>query len=133
MGCSEVKRIRSQCYFLKGSKWGDDTHFQDFFLFFIRILRTDELELLCVILWRVWFWRNQRNHAPIRFRLEDVLSWAFGFIEEYNCANKPVSENIHPQVNLGSKWCPPPIGVYKISKDVAISERDRVIDAGVII
>ncbi|KAK3225297.1 hypothetical protein Dsin_005159 [Dipteronia sinensis] len=106
-GCNGVTQVRSDCYFLKGSGWRENTHFQDFFLFFVQILNSEELVLLCVILWRVWFWRNQKIHSPSTVRTEDVVSWATGFIDDYRSANKSELLKVSPHVAMCGKWCPP--------------------------
>ncbi|KAK0577597.1 hypothetical protein LWI29_035614 [Acer saccharum] len=45
------------------------------------------MELLCVVLWRLWYWRNQQVHSTSRIRNEDVFAWASDYIGEFRLAN----------------------------------------------
>ncbi|KAK4840822.1 hypothetical protein QYF36_018974 [Acer negundo] len=65
-----------------------NAHFQDFLLLFFRILKREEVEILCVMLWRVWYWRNQFIHSPSNYRKKDVFGWASSFLCDYQGANQ---------------------------------------------
>ena len=61
--------------------------FQDLVFVALRVLCPKEIELLCVVWWRCWFWRNQNIHALTLFRDEDVVAWASSFIDDFRAAN----------------------------------------------
>ncbi|TXG48431.1 hypothetical protein EZV62_027725 [Acer yangbiense] len=84
--------VHAACFFLKGPNWKDNISFQDMFLFYSRSLGSFDLELLCTVWWRNWFWRNQKVHNNCVASMESVVSWATSFLEEYRVANLiPVS------------------------------------------
>ncbi|TXG61044.1 hypothetical protein EZV62_012407 [Acer yangbiense] len=86
----------------------------DMVLVALRVLCPKELELLCVVWWRCWFWRNQKIHAPSLFRDEDVVAWASSFINDFRVANlaRPCpSPSSSVSVDSVVKWAAPTTGV----------------------
>ncbi|TXG72024.1 hypothetical protein EZV62_000603 [Acer yangbiense] len=54
--------------------------FQDMFLFYSRSLGSFDLELLCTVWWRNWFWRNQKLHNNRVASMESAVGWAASFL-----------------------------------------------------
>ncbi|TXG68107.1 hypothetical protein EZV62_009382 [Acer yangbiense] len=82
-GCSGLKDIRDGVTFMKGLGGTAKASFIDLFGSCLHSLENGELELLCVILWRIWFFRNQDVHGNSKFREEDTLSWCKEFLDNY--------------------------------------------------
>ncbi|KAI9165922.1 hypothetical protein LWI28_022899 [Acer negundo] len=100
----------------------------DFLLLFFRILKREEVEILCVMLWRVWYWRNQFIHSPSNYRKKDVFGWASSFLCDYQGANQvtktPKMKSIAAVPIL---WCVPLEGTYKINTYAAILENNQLV------
>ncbi|TXG69356.1 hypothetical protein EZV62_004291 [Acer yangbiense] len=55
-----------------------------------------DLELLCVILWRVWFLRNQLVHSECRQDVDNVVLWSNEFLAKFHVANNSdVDQGVH--------------------------------------
>ncbi|KAK3226212.1 hypothetical protein Dsin_006074 [Dipteronia sinensis] len=110
-----------------GMNEGGDTHFQDFFLLFLSILKKEELEILCVMIWSI----NQVIHSPFNFRNEDVFGWATSFLRDYQAANliarPPMSSTTNGSLIL---WCAPLEGIYT---NDAVQDRNQRIRIGAIV
>ncbi|KAK3205805.1 hypothetical protein Dsin_019851 [Dipteronia sinensis] len=85
------------------------------------ILTTKVLELLCVIFWRTWYWRNQVLHSPNRLGDEDVISWSISFLEDFRLAQGKISSTSPSIGSVFVKWCKLDVGFYKINIDAAIN------------
>ncbi|KAL5750231.1 hypothetical protein ACOSP7_024834 [Xanthoceras sorbifolium] len=76
---------------------------------------SEDLELLVVALWRIWFCRNRFVHEIVLLPTIDVLNWSLSFVSEFLTANlfSPVK-----CVNAGpilSSWKSPEQGWYKLN------------------
>ncbi|KAK2639320.1 hypothetical protein Ddye_027115 [Dipteronia dyeriana] len=74
--CRSLTVLRSSIPFLKELRTYDGMHFHDFMLIFFKTLTSMELELLCVIFWRVWFCRNQLVYSMSMMEVGEVVDWA---------------------------------------------------------
>ncbi|KAK3228880.1 hypothetical protein Dsin_000761 [Dipteronia sinensis] len=96
-------------------------------------LKVDELELLCTILWRVWFIRNAGLHGKQQMDISDVVDWATNFLVEYKNSSSGESV-VQRQIRGGpAKWSPPCPGVYKINCNAAIDSKNSQIGVGIVI
>ncbi|KAK0588291.1 hypothetical protein LWI29_037252 [Acer saccharum] len=84
---STFQNVRSRYGLLKGFSYSCSASFQDFFFYCSKILGGKELELLCVVLWHVWFLRNQLVHGGGHQDMESVVSWAEEFLAKFYEAN----------------------------------------------
>ncbi|KAK4855358.1 hypothetical protein QYF36_006418 [Acer negundo] len=80
-GCHDLIKVGDNCSFLKGLKLINGMHLHDFMLSWLCSFKSHELELLCVIFWRVWFCRNQLIHSPCKADSGDVVMWATIFLD----------------------------------------------------
>ena len=98
------------------------------------ILSKEEVELLCIIFWRIWFWRNQLLQDSQCRRSEDVVAWATDYIGEYRKANQ-VGESLPSRLHSTCpvKWSKPAAGWFKINTDAAIREADRLVGTGALV
>ncbi|TXG54006.1 hypothetical protein EZV62_019262 [Acer yangbiense] len=58
-----------------------------FFFYCSGNLGKKELELLCVLLWWVWYLRNQVVHGGGKYDVENAVSWAGDFLADFYEAN----------------------------------------------
>lgn len=68
--------------FLEKLVLSDDMHFLDLIILISNSINVRELELLRVIFWRVWFYRNQLVHKLGNSYMDDVINWATNFLDE---------------------------------------------------
>ncbi|KAK3188547.1 hypothetical protein Dsin_028108 [Dipteronia sinensis] len=107
--------------------------FFDFILALFPILKVDELELFCTILWRVWFLRNAGLRGEQQWEVSEVVDWATTFLCEYKGSCSVVSVGQRPNRGRPAKWCPPCPGFYKINCDAAIDSKTSRIGIGIVI
>ncbi|KAK0598187.1 hypothetical protein LWI29_032371 [Acer saccharum] len=81
----------------KSESWNlSDEVAKDFFFYCSQNLGKKDLELLCVILWRVWFLRNQLVHSECRQDVDNVVLWSNEFLAEFHVANNSVvDQGVH--------------------------------------
>ncbi|TXG53482.1 hypothetical protein EZV62_022651 [Acer yangbiense] len=123
----------AECHDL-GFKWIDDMHILDLLAFGQCTLNKDEMELMCVVLWRLWYWRNQHAHSIPYIRNEDVFAWASDYIGEFRMANlveKGPAGLPRPVARI--RWSKPDIGSFKINTDAAIKVANNQVGVGAII
>ncbi|KAK3228678.1 hypothetical protein Dsin_000559 [Dipteronia sinensis] len=94
-------------------------------------LLVEDMELLCMVLWRNWYRRNVQVHGTAQIHAVDVVPWARSFLADFKAANK-VAEGPRRTcgVPVAPKWCLPENGVYKINTD---AEADRKAGIGIIV
>ncbi|KAK2650956.1 hypothetical protein Ddye_018445 [Dipteronia dyeriana] len=132
-GCHSLKSIRSMCGFTKGIKCGDDTQFIDFMMECRSRLSFDNFELLCIVIWRIWYRRNDLVHNHGSLRVEEVVLWSLTFLSDFQRANSVPSDKV---ANMGVeklKWKPPGKGLFKINTDAAINGSLGRVGIGIII
>ncbi|KAK3225670.1 hypothetical protein Dsin_005532 [Dipteronia sinensis] len=74
-------------------------------------LLKEELELLCLVLWRVWYNRNRRIHDVAELRIDEIVPWAMAFHDDYKRANKISKEEVTDRRSYVPLWQPPREGV----------------------
>ncbi|KAK0595652.1 hypothetical protein LWI29_008728 [Acer saccharum] len=134
--CSKLKQVRSNVPFMSNNKWCDNASALDFLLFHTNILSIAELEMLCVILWRCWWRRNQIIHQAGVRSDEIVIDWAENFLKEFRNAyerNTDVSTLGSKKVLQNSGWKRPTEGVFKINTDAAFHSIIKLIGFGIVI
>lgn len=60
-----------------------------FFSACVQRLKTNEIVLLSVIIWRIWYVRNQLVHGKGWVGVESIVSWFMGYISHYRTTNLP--------------------------------------------
>ncbi|KAK1565494.1 hypothetical protein Q3G72_028020 [Acer saccharum] len=93
-GYRDLTKVRNDCLLLKGIKLFDAMHFPDFLLVCLRNLNSWDLDFLCIIFWKVWFYRNQLVHNSSRLDLGHVVSWARDFLAEWRLAQDGVRSKL---------------------------------------
>ncbi|KAK3199632.1 hypothetical protein Dsin_023047 [Dipteronia sinensis] len=133
-GCRFLKVARTRWKAVKEDWYRGKSHFLDFILHCFSYLNSDEMGLLCVILWRTWSIRNSVVHGFPFDAGEDIFEWANHFVMEYNAANSVLYTTADGQLNIQSKiWKPPNHGLYKINCDAAIDLAGCLVGCGTVI
>ncbi|KAK2661981.1 hypothetical protein Ddye_000555 [Dipteronia dyeriana] len=126
-GCAKLKEVRVECGFMKGHWWDNNLQFLNFLISAVQSLRDDDLALLWVVLWRIWFTRNQLIHTNMVDDLKNVVA-------AYKAANAYVVDD---QRCLGTieeaRWRPPTKPMYKINTDASIQTQSNCIGVGIVI
>ncbi|KAK3228184.1 hypothetical protein Dsin_008046 [Dipteronia sinensis] len=125
--CYNIKGLRSACDFLMNIKVAKNMQFLDIMILCISIMRTEEFELLCMMLWRVWFCHNGMIHDSKLFDVSEVMPWATSYIVEFKRANTMDVREAGKWHKQLWKWCPPIADKFKMNTYAAIqSEVGRV-------
>ncbi|KAK2665976.1 hypothetical protein Ddye_004550 [Dipteronia dyeriana] len=84
-----VARVLKGCYFpeIGQEKFWDGVSFLDFVLSCKEKMESMELELLCVVWWRIWHTRNQMFHSSVLLPDCEIYDWAVGFLAEFQMLN----------------------------------------------
>ncbi|KAA3488137.1 reverse transcriptase [Gossypium australe] len=86
--------------------------------------------IIAISSWSLWYRRNKLIHGGIKFSLEEVLGFIWGFVQELD-KNK---ENLHSHVRPMKKdlWRPPDEGVIKINFDASFQRDNSLATTAVI-
>ncbi|KAK0599376.1 hypothetical protein LWI29_004739 [Acer saccharum] len=131
-GCRAVATIRGNFSQLKALNLSDNLHFHEFMLCCLRSLSSPQMELICVVFWRIWFCRNRLVHDLDHADSGDVVLWASNFLDEWKLALHMGPPNLSSNAEL-AKWKPPGRGVWKINSDAATCHSLRKIGLGIVI
>ncbi|TXG57115.1 hypothetical protein EZV62_018428 [Acer yangbiense] len=114
-------------------KAGDGMHFIEFMIACMNQLRKEDFGLVCVIIWRIWYYYNGKVHGSVMIPEKDVVPWAADFITDFRSATGV--EKVFLGVNsiFGIAWRPPDERSYKMNTDAAIDSAFGRVGFGVII
>ncbi|KAL5555878.1 hypothetical protein UlMin_038114 [Ulmus minor] len=94
-------------------------------------LKSDKMELLCILLWRIWFRRNKWIHEKIWLDDNSCLAWAQQHLEDFKTAS---NKQTIPHIPIAAHpWKPPEMGIVKINTDAAWCNRTKKFGLGVVI
>ncbi|KAL5578545.1 hypothetical protein UlMin_020244 [Ulmus minor] len=89
------------------------------------------MELLCVLLWRIWFRRNKWIHEKIWLDDSSCLAWAQQHLEDFKTAS---NKQTIPHIPIAAHpWKPPEMGIVKINTDAAWCKHTKKFGLGVVI
>ncbi|KAL5558848.1 hypothetical protein UlMin_035059 [Ulmus minor] len=94
-------------------------------------LKGDKMELLCVLLWRIWFRRNKWIHEKIWLDDNSCLAWAQQHLEDFKSASN--KQTIPHTPTAAHPWKPPEVGIVKINTDAAWCNHTKKFGLGVVI
>ncbi|KAL5578350.1 hypothetical protein UlMin_020049 [Ulmus minor] len=109
--------------------WGCNT--LEFLLSANDALSSENLEFLCILLWRIWFRRNKWIHEQIWLDDESCFSWARQHLADFVKAN--CTERDPVKKSTASTWQPPEIGVVKVNSDAAWCSKMKKFGLGSVI
>ncbi|KAH7564898.1 hypothetical protein JRO89_XS09G0060700 [Xanthoceras sorbifolium] len=90
--CSRLKPVRLAVPFVQNSLAGLSSNFLDFLFACFSSAAQVQLEVLCVIFWRIWTGRNEMLHGNKPLVVEDFVPWSFLFHEDFVAANQRVGQ-----------------------------------------
>ncbi|KAL5555315.1 hypothetical protein UlMin_037551 [Ulmus minor] len=94
-------------------------------------LKTEELELLCILMWRFWFRRNKWKHEKQWLDDESCLSWARQHLSDFQHFH---NKTYHSPVKIPPKpWEAPVMGTIKINTDAAWCSQKKKFGLGAVI
>ncbi|KAK3189375.1 hypothetical protein Dsin_028936 [Dipteronia sinensis] len=129
-GCPKLKEGHLAASYLGNLNWNDNDPTLDFLLYCSTILVCEDLEVLCVILCRCWWRRNQLVHNDGTRGDENVVSWAINFLDEFR---KPGSRDVVNEPKLVTKWRSPVVNMYKVNTDAAVCSEGNSIGIGIVV
>ncbi|KAK4844169.1 hypothetical protein QYF36_017271 [Acer negundo] len=131
-GCRKLFQVRDNYSFARGLQLLEDLHFHEFMRICLRNLNSENLELLCVILWRIWHYRNQVVHKLVEQDVVIIVSWACDFLSERRGIHYVTKSNSKGCVAVPCSWKPLDVGYFKINTDVATGYKNHLIGWGII-
>ncbi|KAL5555671.1 hypothetical protein UlMin_037907 [Ulmus minor] len=94
-------------------------------------LKNEELELMCIVMWRFWFRRNIWKHEKQWLDDEACLSWARQHLSDYQYFH---NKTYHPPAKIPPKpWEAPVLGTVKINTDAAWCSQKKKFGLGAVI
>ncbi|KAK3222245.1 hypothetical protein Dsin_009270 [Dipteronia sinensis] len=131
--CKNLKAARSSWLPDKVAFKGLYFCFLNFIIYPVSSLNSEEFELFCTILWRVWCNRNAGLHGEQTLDTTDMVEWAHNFLVEYKSSRLGTPLSHHTNENGHVKWFPPCPGFFKINCDAAIDTTKLRVGIGIFI
>ncbi|KAL5808637.1 hypothetical protein ACOSQ3_029328 [Xanthoceras sorbifolium] len=133
-GCKSLSSICAFRSFMNDYLFSKSMNFLDFILSVNHQLGSSDFLVLVIILWRIWFRRNQIVHRKVVLQAEEVIGWAYSFLNEYHVANDSAITVTTGAANLPSPgWSPPPIDCYKLNVDASVSTLSGTVGLAVVL
>ena len=104
-----------------------------FFSLCMSSMLRDEIEFLCLILWRVWFCRNKWRNDSQLMASKDVIPWARSFLAEFRIANFMEEMVVKKRIRPPPSWVSPESGLFKMNINVAINSATGSFGLGIIV
>ncbi|TXG68182.1 hypothetical protein EZV62_003117 [Acer yangbiense] len=103
------------------------------FRFCLSSLRDDELALLCIFWWRIWFLRNNNCHGKKGIGDDSLLAWCESFLVAFWDANQVCLNGVSAANPSIVVWKPPVEGTIKINCDAALDMNRGVVGFGLVV
>ncbi|KAL5567922.1 hypothetical protein UlMin_024497 [Ulmus minor] len=130
-GCNTLGPLKVLCDSFIKFKLPAQCNFKEFLLSANDALSSENLEFLCILLWRIWFRRNKWIHEQIWLDDESCFSWARQHLADFVKAN--CSERDPVKKSTASTWQAPEIGVVKVNSDAAWCSKMKKFGLGSVI
>ncbi|KAL5567268.1 hypothetical protein UlMin_030432 [Ulmus minor] len=130
-GCNALDPLKVMCDSLIHFKLSAQCTFKEFLLSANDALSSEDLEFLCILLWRIWFRRNKWIHEKVWLDDESSFSWARQHLADFvgaNCRKRDALKQA-----AASPWQAPEIGVVKINSDAAWCSKKKKFGLGAVI
>ncbi|KAK3194504.1 hypothetical protein Dsin_025814 [Dipteronia sinensis] len=101
------------CPFMKNVKVSDGGYFIDFMINCRIQLKCEDMELFCMILWRVWFRPNSLIFKSVILHDTDIVPWTIACLDDFRRANDKVMGDDRRYQKASILWQPPSVGFYK--------------------
>ncbi|KAL5562562.1 hypothetical protein UlMin_032309 [Ulmus minor] len=130
-GCRALKSLKVMCVSLTHFKLPPQCDFKEFLLSANDGLSQDNLEFLCILLWRIWYRRNKWIHEQKWLDDDSCYSWARKHLANFLEANCWKEESSKKGVAI--PWQAPNVGVVKINSDAAWCSKQKKFGLGSVI
>ncbi|KAK2638080.1 hypothetical protein Ddye_025875 [Dipteronia dyeriana] len=125
---------RNGCGFMKGLRCDDKFSFRDFLQSCFHRLQSDEVALLCIIMWRIWFLPNNKVHCwEGSLVLVNVYTWAVEFLNNFRIAITVDGGNRGLDNSTGVVWQDPSVGIFKVNCDAALDMNNKLVGIGLVV
>ena len=121
--CSTLKVVRNSVRKFSTAVVSGNMNFLDFLVSYKNLGLVADMELLYIILWRVWFRRNSAVHNSGPISPVDIVGWAESFLADFRQSSTDISLVRNAAVErapIVPSWRPPDVGMYKINTDAAL-------------
>lgn len=116
--------------------WSNVEYAHDWLLEKISTATADEVVKICIVLWGVWYWRNQRvwdgKIVTAAFAMDNSFKMHSEWLE---AKKKPISTSaqIRPVVEKGDKkWYLPDVGAVKVNVDASVFPNSQNFSIGMV-
>ncbi|KAK2641080.1 hypothetical protein Ddye_022843 [Dipteronia dyeriana] len=93
-----------------------------------------DVELFCVVIWRIWFGRNYVIHGQCDLIWKDVINWNEDFLNDFYKADSSLQYKPNFKVNKPTcKWMSPNEGKYKANCDTTVDRINGKVGFGIVI
>ncbi|KAK3182689.1 hypothetical protein Dsin_029975 [Dipteronia sinensis] len=116
------------CPFMKNVRVSDEGYFIDFMITCRIQLQCQDMELLCMVLLRVWFRRNNLVFKSVNLYDTDIVPWAVACLDDFRSAYVKLVGGEGRSQKASILWQPLCIGFYKVNLDAA----DEIVGIGII-
>ncbi|GLU12062.1 hypothetical protein SLE2022_287710 [Rubroshorea leprosula] len=107
--------------------------FADFFDAMCTELGKEQLELLCILSWRIWSSRNEAHWNGRRAHPQQIIEGGVNYLMNYQRAQQSMGRGSGVvQMHGETKWKPPDEQTIKINVDGAVAEQRRVFGMGAV-
>ncbi|KAL5549576.1 hypothetical protein UlMin_004807, partial [Ulmus minor] len=130
-GCKVLDSLKEMCDSFINFKIPPQCDLKEFLLSANDELSLENLEFLCILLWRIWFRRNKWIHERIWLDDESCYSWArlyYADFLEANCKKGDPSKKV-----VASPWQAPQVEFVKVNSDAAWCNNKKKFGLGSVI
>ncbi|KAL5566188.1 hypothetical protein UlMin_029352 [Ulmus minor] len=130
-GCKILEPLKVLCDSFIRFKLPSQCDLKEFLLIANDRLSLENMEFLCVLLWRIWFRRNKWIHEQMWLDDESCFSWARQHLADFQDAN--FQKEVLPKQGASKPWQAPIFGWVKVNSDAAWCSKQKKFGMGAII
>ncbi|KAL5572899.1 hypothetical protein UlMin_022496 [Ulmus minor] len=130
-GCKILEPLKVLCDSFIRFKLPPQCDLKEFLLTANDCLSLENMEFLCVLLWRIWFRRNKWIHEQLWLDDESCFSWARQYLVDFQDAN--FQKDVLPKQGASKPWQAPICGWVKVNSDAAWCSKQKKFGLGAII
>ena len=127
-GCKTLESLKVVCDSFIRFKLPPQCDLKEFLLTANDCLSVENLELLCVLLWRIWFRRNKWIHEKTWLDDESCYSWARQHLADFQEANS--QKEVSTKKETSKPWQAPSYGWVKVNSDAAWCSKQKKFGLG---
>ncbi|KAL5543171.1 hypothetical protein UlMin_010881 [Ulmus minor] len=130
-GCKALNSLKVMCDPLLQFKLPPQCDLKEFLLSANDALSSENLEFLCILLWRIWFRRNKWIHEKIWLDDDSCYSWARQHLADFLEANCRKEDSL--KKGLAIPWQAPEVRMVKVNSDAAWCCKQKKFGLGAVI